>query len=148
MAPTVTRPAPHLGMHHAALFVADMAAAQRFYVDLLGFTVEWAPDPENLYLSSGLDNLALHRAKAAADGEAGSRGRSGSLDHLGIVVAEAGDVQAWENFLQREGVPIVAPTKKHRDGATSCYVRCPAGVVVQILHHPPIAPFLAAHRPT
>ena len=29
---------------------------------LLGFAVEWEPDPDNVYLTSGCDNLALHRA--------------------------------------------------------------------------------------
>ena len=42
--------------------VRDLEAMKRFYVDLLGFAVEWEPDADNVYLSSGIDNLALHRA--------------------------------------------------------------------------------------
>ena len=41
---------------------------KRFYVDVLGFAVEWEPDPDNVYLTSGRDNLALHRAADAAFG--------------------------------------------------------------------------------
>ena len=37
---------------------------KRFYVDLLGFAVEWEPIADNVYLSSGIDNLALHRSRA------------------------------------------------------------------------------------
>lgn len=135
------RPA-HLGLHHVALFVEDLTAACHFWVELLGFAIEWQPDADNIYLSSGTDNLALHRASQIA-APPRPRGDARSLDHLGIVVAKAQDVQAWQDFLAAAGVPIVAPAKLHRDGATSCYVRDPSGVVVQILHHPPISPTLA-----
>src|SRR6476469_5891185 len=59
------RPA-HAGLRHLALHARDLDAMKRFYVDVLGFAVEWEPDPDNIYLSSGIDNLALHRA--AVDG--------------------------------------------------------------------------------
>ena len=52
----------HAGLRHLALSVRDLDAMKRFYVDLLGFAVEWEPDADNVYLSSGIDNLALHRA--------------------------------------------------------------------------------------
>lgn len=128
------RPPKHLGLHHVALFVPDMAAARRFWVELLGYEVEWEPDADNLYLTCGSDNVALHRGDAPSGKQ--------RLDHVGVVVAEAAHVAAWEAFLQDQGVEVVAATKKHRDGATSCYVRCPAGTVVQVIHHPPIAPRL------
>ena len=54
----------HGGLRHLALNVRDLAGMTRFYVDLLGFAVEWQPDADNIYLSSGIDNLALHRASA------------------------------------------------------------------------------------
>jgi catechol 2,3-dioxygenase-like lactoylglutathione lyase family enzyme len=52
----------HAGLRHLALIVRDMDAMKRFYVDMLGFHIEWEPDPDNVYLSSGADNLALHRS--------------------------------------------------------------------------------------
>lgn len=104
---------------------------RRFYIDVLGFAVEWAPDPDNLYLSSGGDNLALHRADAVAAG--------GALDHLGLVVRAAEDVDRWAAFLEARGVAIDAAPRTHRDGARSCYVRDPDGNMVQIIHHPPIS---------
>jgi catechol 2,3-dioxygenase-like lactoylglutathione lyase family enzyme len=45
--------------------VHDFDAMRHFYVDLLGFAVEWEPDADNLYLSSGIDNLALHAARTS-----------------------------------------------------------------------------------
>ena len=53
--------APTRGMRHVALFATDLEASEAFYVDLLGMTVEWRPDDDNVYLTSGNDNLALHR---------------------------------------------------------------------------------------
>ena len=55
----------HAGLRHLALNVTRIAEMKAFYVDLLGFRVEWEPDADNVYLSSGIDNLALHRARPA-----------------------------------------------------------------------------------
>jgi catechol 2,3-dioxygenase-like lactoylglutathione lyase family enzyme len=123
----------HAGLRHLALNVRDMDAMKRFYVDVLGFAVEWEPDPENVYLTSGRDNLALHRAK-------GPLAESGqSLDHLGVIVRTADDVDKWAAFLEERGVPLVARPRTHRDGARSCYLRDPDGNTLQIIHHPPIS---------
>ena len=128
-----TRP-PHLGMHHLALTVPDMTAARHFYVTLLGFEVEWEPDSENLYLTSGKDNRALHLGEVT--------NTSQRLDHLGIIVEKAEHVTHWEAYLIEHGVEIAQTTKTHRDGATSCYVRDSCGNLVQFLNHPPISPAL------
>ena len=125
----------HAGLRHLALNVRDLAAMRRFYVDLLGFAVEWEPDADNLYLTSGVDNLALHRS--AAPQAASPDG--GALDHLGLIVREADDVDRWAAFLESEGVTIDAKPRTHRDGARSCYFRDPDGNRVQIIHHPPIS---------
>lgn len=123
----------HAGLRHLALNVRDMNAMKHFYVDVLGFAVEWEPDPDNVYLTSGRDNLALHRAAEprAASGQA--------LDHLGVIVSQADDVDRWAAFLDSCGVTIAARPRTHRDGARSCYVRDPDGNAVQIIHHPPIS---------
>jgi len=123
----------HTGLRHLALNARDLDAMTRFYVDVLGFAVVWAPDPDNVYLTSGRDNLALHRA-------ADPRSVSGqALDHLGVIVAHAEDVDRWAAFLESRGVAIVAKPKTHRDGARSCYVTDPDGNTIQIIHHPPIS---------
>jgi catechol 2,3-dioxygenase-like lactoylglutathione lyase family enzyme len=123
----------HAGLRHLALNVRDVAAMKRFYVDLLGFAVEWEPDPDNVYLSSGIDNLALHRSA----GLVGSEG--GVLDHLGVIVRSADDVDRWAAFLEGQGVRLDAKPRTHRDGARSCYLRDPEGNKIQIIHHPPVS---------
>jgi len=62
-----------------------------------------------------------------------------ALDHLGLIVREAADVDRWAEFLESRGVTIDATPRTHRDGARSCYFRDPDGNVVQIIHHPPIS---------
>ena len=128
---------PHQGLRHLALNARDLDAMKHFYVDVLGFAVEWEPDPDNVYLTSGRDNLALHRAAALPTGPA--VGVNQALDHLGVVVSQADDVDRWAAFLESRGVTVVAQPKTHRDGARSCYVKDPDGNTVQIIHHPPIS---------
>src|SRR5688500_17536696 len=93
----------HRGLCHLALNVRDMAAMKRFYVDALGFEVEWEPDPDNVYLSSGVDNLALHHGAAEL-----SAGAASPLDHFGVIVREAEDVDRWAAYLESRGVAMDA----------------------------------------
>jgi catechol 2,3-dioxygenase-like lactoylglutathione lyase family enzyme len=134
----------HAGLRHLALRVDDLDAMKRFYVDLLGFAIEWEPDADNLYLTSGADNLALHRSTSLTTGPSSAAGGSapvspGALDHLGLIVRTADDVDRWAAFLEERGVAIVARPRTHRDGARSCYFHDPDGNSVQIIHHPPIS---------
>lgn len=129
----IQRPPATRGMRHVALYVQDLGTCERFYVDLLGMQVEWRPDPDNVYLCSGNDNLALHRAKVphAASGQ--------RLDHIGFVLAQADHVDAWYEFLFAQGVKMRTKPRTHRDGARSFYCEDPDGNVIQLIHHPPIA---------
>ena len=129
----------HAGLRHLALNVRELDAMKRFYVDLLGFAVEWEPDSDNIYLSSGIDNLAFHRAPVEPLEIVQADGGPSPLDHLGLIVRNAEDVDRWAAFLESRGVTIDAKPKTHRDGARSCYFRDPDGNRVQIIHHPPIS---------
>jgi catechol 2,3-dioxygenase-like lactoylglutathione lyase family enzyme len=125
----VTRP-PMLGIRHVALYVGDLAAAERFWVDVMGYAVEWRPDPDNVYLCGARDNLALHRKDVSGDGR---------LDHIGIAVAAAADVDAWAAHLEARGVAVKAAPRTHRDGSRSLYFHGPEGLLVQIIHHAPMS---------
>jgi catechol 2,3-dioxygenase-like lactoylglutathione lyase family enzyme len=136
----VTQPPTHAGLRHLALNVRRLDEMKRFYSELLGFAVEWQPDPDNIYLSSGVDNLALHRSTpVSADASTPLTAGRSTLDHFGLIVREPDDVDRWAAFLESRGVTIEAKPRTHRDGARSCYFKDPDGNTVQIIHHPPIS---------
>jgi catechol 2,3-dioxygenase-like lactoylglutathione lyase family enzyme len=126
------RPHPTGGMRHVALFVDDLAACEYFYGELLGMRVEWRPDPDNVYLTSGNDNLALHHHKADYSG-------AQRLDHIGFIIDTPAQVDAWFNFLAARGVRMKTDPRTHRDGARSFYCLDPAGNTVQMIYHPPLS---------
>jgi catechol 2,3-dioxygenase-like lactoylglutathione lyase family enzyme len=123
----------HRGLRHLALRVTDVERAKEFYIRVFGMRLVWQPDPDAAYLSSGVDNLALHR------GDPGDRARQ-ALDHLGFVVATVAEVEAAHTWAQSHGVDIVKPLARHRDGAVSFYLRDPDGNVIQVLYEPAISP--------
>ena len=116
------------GLCHLALKVRDVQRAAAFYADIFGMTVAWAPDAENVYLTSGSDSLALHQDRDV--------GAGGALDHLGFLVASPDAVHAAAAALEARQVPIATPPRVHRDGSVSCYCRDPDGNLIQILYLP------------
>ena len=129
-----TRP-PLLGIRHVALFARDLVVAERFWVDVMGYEVEWRPDADNVYLRGGRDNLALHRAPA----HGGPLETDQRLDHVGLAVPARDDVDAWADHLEARGVTLKARPKTHRDGSRSLYFQAPEGLLVQIIHHAPLS---------
>jgi catechol 2,3-dioxygenase-like lactoylglutathione lyase family enzyme len=134
----------HLGLRHLALNVRDLDGMKHFYKDLLGFVVEWEPDADNIYLTSGTDNLALHRSTvltgpSTSPPSTDPAAPGAALDHLGLIVRNAEDVDRWAAFLEARGVAMAAEPRTHRDGARSCYFRDPDGNSVQVIFHPPIS---------
>jgi catechol 2,3-dioxygenase-like lactoylglutathione lyase family enzyme len=121
------------GMRHLALKVADVERAKDFYARVFGMKVVWQPDPDNAYLSSGSDNLALHRAEDRG-------GEAQRLDHLGFIVPTIADVEAGYAWARSNGVEIVHELRHHRDGSVSFYIRDPDGNVIQALYEPTISP--------
>ena len=112
-----------------------MAKAKSFYKNLLGMDVVWEPDPENVYLSSGNDNLALHQATPGFASTAAER----HLDHFGFIVESIERVQELEEQFRCAGVTIVHPFKIHRDGSASFYCADPDGIVIQMLYEPQLS---------
>lgn len=131
--PARSRPAPQAGLRHVALFVADLEACVTFYTDLLGMQIEWQPDPDNVFLTSGNDNLALHRRSSSGAGD------ESRLDHIGFIIDDIDAVSQWHDWLSGHQVPITAVPKTHRDGARSFYCLDPAGNSVQMIYHPPLS---------
>lgn len=127
------RPLETAGLRHVALRVSEFDACVEFYTQLLGMAVEWQPDEDSIFLTSGADNLALHRATGPpVEG-------SQRLDHIGFVIETVEDVDRWHEHLEGRGVPIPEPPKTHRDGARSFFCEDPDGTRVQVVFHPPLS---------
>lgn len=130
----MNKPAATQGLHHLAIVVEQMEACLHFYTELLGMQIEWQPDADNIYLSSGSDNLALHRAQQAI-----ARDQPQVLDHIGFICRRAEDVNDWYAYLLAAKVEMASQVKDHRDGARSFYCKDPDGNVVQMIYHPPLS---------
>ena len=126
------------GLRHLALKVTDLARARKFYEELFGMKVVWEPDPENVYLSSGPDNLALHQIPAADVARYRSAGNQ-LLDHLGFIMDSTASVDRLLKQAERFGAAIIKQAKQHRDGSYSFYMADPDGNVVQVLYEPTIS---------
>ena len=122
-------------MRHIALKVIDVACSKRLYQEMFGLEVVWEPDPQNVYLSSGCDNIALH--EVSKDFAAGAAERQ--LDHLGFVVDTIERVSDLEKDFIARGVKIIHPFKIHRDGSASFYCADPDGIVIQLLYEPTLS---------
>ncbi|MDP1575090.1 MAG: VOC family protein [Coxiellaceae bacterium] len=123
-----------LGLRHIALNVFDVEICTAFYTKIFDMQIEWQPDVDNVYLTSGNDNLAIHRVPQVERERASQR-----LDHIGFFVATPNDVDEWFLFLTSNGVKIIAEPKTHRDGARSLYCADPEENVVQVIYHLPMS---------
>lgn len=127
----MNKPKPTSGMHHVALYVKNFDACKHFYVDLLGMSIQWQPDNDNLYLTSGNDNLALHRAPVDFN-----PAKHQHLDHIGFFLTDSSEVDVWCEYLTAQQVTIKALPKDHRDGTRSFYCADPDGNIVQMIYYP------------
>ena len=123
---------PILGLRHLALRVKDPQASKRFYCESFGMRVVWEPDPDNVYLSSGCDNLALHRTAPKGEGQ-------GALDHLGFIVDTKEEVDLLARRLAERGVEMAEAPRDHRDGSRSFYCLDPDGSRIQVLFEPTLS---------
>ena len=120
-----------LGIKHVALKVKNFDNCLKFYTDILGMDIDWQPDDDNVYLSNGKDNLALHK-----DGNLDLSSKNNRLDHYGIMLKTKDDVDYWFNFIKSHDVEIFKDIKDHRDGSRSFYCYDPDKNILQIMWHP------------
>jgi catechol 2,3-dioxygenase-like lactoylglutathione lyase family enzyme len=136
------RRAVHKGLRHVALRVTNLARSRAFYEALLGMQVVWEPDADNVYLSSGTDNLALHQI-SAAELDAYRPPQAQLLDHMGVILEDREAVDGMyreiETKVESMGGTIAKPPKQHRDGSYSFYFSDPDGNLIQALYEPTIS---------
>lgn len=132
----------HLGLRHLALRVTNLARSRAFYERYLAMKVVWQPDPENVYFSSGSDNLALHQIASNELGQY-QPPRGQLLDHFGVILESPAQVDELFRDVQKDaaqyGATIAKPPTQHRDGSYSFYFTDPDGNVIQALYEPTLS---------
>ena len=125
------------GLRHLALRVRDVQVSQRFYERLFDMKIVWQPDSENVYLSTGYDNLALHQVSPEELNQF-NLSQVHPLDHLGFLMDSPDSVNAFFQEVSAQGVTIVQPPKQHRDGSFSFYLADPDSNTIQVLFEPSV----------
>ena len=125
------------GLRHLALRVRDVQVSQQFYARLFEMKTVWQPDPENVYLSTGYDNLALHQV-APEELSQLTLSRVHPLDHLGFLMDSPESVDSLFKEATEQGITIVKPLKRHRDGSYSFYLADPDSNTIQVLFEPTV----------
>lgn len=104
--------------------------------------VVWEPDRDNVYLSSGTDNLALHQIPAAELSLYATQ-KGQFLDHFGVIMDTPDSVDRMfdqvHTQVERLGGTVVHRPKRHRDKSYSFYIADPDGNTIQILYEPTIS---------
>lgn len=111
-------------IHHVALVVSDLARAERFYVDVLGLTVDRRWEARSIWLR--LDDgtlLMLERVEGAT-----------AKAHCVALSIEPTDRAAWRAKLNAAGFPVTMET------AYTLYVDDADGNRIALSHHPISAP--------
>jgi catechol 2,3-dioxygenase-like lactoylglutathione lyase family enzyme len=124
------------GVLETCLYARDLAAAERFYADLLGLAVVAREPERHVFLRCGAAMLLVFdpQRTSAAPGEVNGaavppHGAHGA-GHVCFRVAE-GDLPAWRERLRSAGVAIESEITWPR-GGSSLYVRDPAGNSVEL----------------
>jgi glyoxylase I family protein len=94
-------------LHHIALTVTDVDASVRWYEEVFGISFRMdAPHPGGVGKLLADDerqlNIVLHRHDANAREEFVET-RTG-LDHVGFMVSDRAELEAWEAHLEKNGV--------------------------------------------
>ncbi len=124
------------GVHHVGLTVPDLAAAQRFFTDVLGYQIVGeAPDYPAVFVSDGHTMITLWRAAEPEKAIAFDRKHVIGLHHLALRVQDAEALDALHQTLREtEGVTIEFAPEPLKGGPTRhlmCYI--PGGIRLEFI---------------
>lgn len=124
------------GLHHLAIRVRDLAAAEQFYRGLLGLAVvrRWpaanGDGERSIWVDAGDGAfLALERIAGAEHGHGDEDGDDDGLFLVALRIAVA-DREQWKERLAGAGVAVYHQTR------FTIYVRDPEGNRVGLSHYP------------
>jgi len=124
------------GVLEACLYAADLAAAERFYAEVVGLPVFARVPTRHVFFRCGSTMFLVFDPTATARGmrtdASGSRLEHGALGpgHVAFEVSVS-SIGAWRDKLAQHGVAIEADVN-WPGGGRSLYVRDPAGNSVEL----------------
>jgi catechol 2,3-dioxygenase-like lactoylglutathione lyase family enzyme len=115
-----------LGLDHVVLRVRDQAASQRFYIDVLGCTLDHVNQPISL--------IQLRFGANLIDLLPGERGEGGGLDHFCLSI-RCEDLGGVRDDLRARGVTVdgdVVPRRGAFGSGPSLYIQDPDGYRIEL----------------
>jgi len=115
-----------LGLDHVVLHVHDQAASERFYVDVLGCTLDHVNKPISL--------VQLRFGEHLIDLLPGERAEGGGLDHLCLSI-RCGDLGRVRDELRARGVTVDGDVVLRRGAfgsGPSLYIQDPDGYRIEL----------------
>src|SRR5262245_54547329 len=118
------------GVLETVLYVRDLAKAESFYVDVLGFRKLSGEPGRSLFLRAGGNVFLLFRAEATErPGPLPPHGARGPGHACFVVPGNA--YEDWKGYLPSRGVPILQEQEWPREGR-SFYFHDPDGNLLEI----------------
>ena len=111
----------------------DLAAAERFWVDVMGYEVEWRPDPTTSTCAAAATTWRCTAARRRR------RRRERPSTTSASPCRRPRTSTPGRRTSRRSGVALKTQPKTHRDGSRSIYFHGPEGLLIQIIHHTPIS---------
>jgi catechol 2,3-dioxygenase-like lactoylglutathione lyase family enzyme len=123
---------PLRGVHEAALYTDDLAAADRFWT-ALGLPRIGRAEGRHVFFRAGDDLLLVFDPSATAvpGGAVPAHGTHGA-GHIALSVPDLAALAAWRRRLADAGVPVEAELT-WPSGGRSLYFRDPAGNSIELI---------------
>jgi glyoxylase I family protein len=115
-----------LGLDHVVLHVRDQVVSERFYVDVLGCTLDHVNKPISL--------VQLRFGEHLIDLLPGERGEGGGLDHFCLSI-RSGDLGRVRDELRARGVTVDGDVVQRRGAfgvGPSLYIQDPDGYRIEL----------------
>lgn len=125
-------------IHHLSLTVTDLERSVRWYTEVLGFAIDRQIE------GAGFRRTRLRQAGTQViltltqhDRPTSQRfaGTGVGLDHLAFLVPSVADVEAWEQVLERHGVPH-SEVKRELPEVARLVFRDPDNIQLEVMSAP------------